>query len=40
MNKEIRILKLETRLRKLKTKPVENVNLIRKVTRELRKLQA
>lgn len=39
-NKEVRIMQLENRLAKLKNKPVENVNLMRKVNRQLRKLKA
>lgn len=36
---EARILHLENRISKLKVNPVENQNLIRKATRQLRKLQ-
>lgn len=39
MNKELRIMHLENRIAKLNTNPVENVNLIRKAKRQLRKLQ-
>ena len=38
-NKELRIMQLENRLNKLKNNPVENVNLMRKVNRQLRKLK-
>lgn len=38
-NKEVRIIQLENRLAKLKNKPVENANLMRKVNRQLRKLK-
>ena len=40
MTKELRIMHLENRLTKLNNRPVENVNLIRKAKRQLRKLQA
>ena len=39
-NKEVRIIQLENRLAKLKNNPVENANLMRKVKRQLRKLNA
>lgn len=37
-SKEIRVMHLQNRLNKLKAKPVENANLMRKVERQLRKL--
>lgn len=37
---ELRIQHLENRLNKLKMNPVENVNLMRKVKRQLRKLSS
>lgn len=37
MTNEIRVMQLENRLNKLKMKPVENANLMRKVKRQLRK---
>lgn len=40
VNKEVRLLQLENRLNKLNTNPVENVNLMRKVKRQIRKLKA
>ena len=39
-SKEIRIMSLENRVNKLKSKPVENAALIKKAQRQLRKLQA
>ena len=40
MTNELRIMHLENRLVKLSNNPVENVNLIRKAKRQLRKLRA
>lgn len=37
-SKEVRVMHLQNRLNKLKAKPVENANLMRKVERQLRKL--
>ena len=39
-NKELRIIQLENRISQLSNNPVENVNLIRKAKRQLRKLKA
>ena len=39
-SKEIRVMALENRVNKLKSKPVENAALIKKAQRQLRKLQA
>ena len=39
-SKEIRIMSLENRVNRLKSKPVENAALIKKAQRQLRKLQA
>ena len=38
-NNELRIMELEIRIAKLSNKPLENVNLIRKAKRQLRKLK-
>ena len=38
-NKELRIIQLENRISQLSNNPVENVNLIRKAKRQLRKLK-
>ena len=38
-NKELRIIQLENRILQLSNNPVENVNLIRKAKRQLRKLK-
>ena len=39
LSHENQILRMENRIAKLKTNPVENQNLLRKATRQLRKLK-
>ena len=39
MGKEVRVSQLEARLSKLRNNPVQNVNIIKKVNRQLRKLK-
>ena len=39
MSNQVRLMHLENRLNKLMTNPVENINLMRKVRRQIRKIK-